>query len=56
VKRTSNKRLTLELERVRTLVVELSPEELRRVGGGLTSNTTTQEEEEAFVATERARV
>jgi hypothetical protein len=46
VKRTStnHKRLALEPERVRNLVVELTPAELRRVaggGGGSTEQTTT---------------
>jgi hypothetical protein len=41
VNRTINKRLTLERERVRTLVVELSPARLRHVAGGDdTSNCT----------------
>ena len=39
MKRTTNKRLTLERERVRTLVVELSRAELRHaVGGNATNN------------------
>jgi hypothetical protein len=46
VKRTVKKRLTLELERVKMLVVELSPAELRSVGAGFhptnQSTTTTQ--------------
>jgi hypothetical protein len=34
MKRTINKRLTLERERVMALVVELSPARLRHVAGG----------------------
>ena len=48
VKRTSNKRLTIESERVRNLVVELSPAELRRViaaGTRGTDKTTTTTQE-----------
>jgi hypothetical protein len=47
VKRINHKRLALEPERVRNLVVELTPAELRRVGGGLptTDRTTTTTQE-----------
>jgi hypothetical protein len=47
VKKTNNKRLALEQERVKNLVVVLSPAELRRINaaGQSTDRTTTTTQE-----------
>lgn len=44
MKKTSRKRLTVEREVVRVLVVELAGGQLRHVGGGLPPEETTPED------------